>query len=63
MDNQYTPYYGDSHYATPNTYSYAYSHYTSHYNQQPSSYLSSQVSFSKVPVSNPYYLKHLGFEN
>ena len=63
MDNQYTPYYGDSHYAIPNTYSYADSHYVSSFNQQPRSYLSSQVSFSNLPVSNPYYLKHLNIEN
>lgn len=63
MDNQYTPYYGDSHYATPSTYSYADSHYVSRFNQRPSSYLRSQVSFSKLPVSNPFYLKHLDIEH
>lgn len=62
MDNQYTPYYGDSHYVAPNAYSYVDSHYVSHLNQQPSSYLSSQVSFSDLPVSNPYYLKHLDID-
>lgn len=36
------------------------SHYVSHHSQRP--VLRSQVSFSKLPVTNPYYMKHIPAE-
>ncbi|KAH9536726.1 hypothetical protein CY35_16G015100 [Sphagnum magellanicum] len=36
------------------------SHYSSHHSQRP--VFRSQVSFSKLPVTNPYYMKHIPAE-
>ncbi len=36
------------------------SHYVSHHSQRPAFH--SQVSFSKLPVTNPHYMKHLAAE-
>lgn len=47
MGDQFTPQYGETHYVRP-------------YHHQPM--LQSQVSFSKLPVRNPYYVKPLYHE-
>lgn len=47
MDNQYSPLHGESRYA-------------SNYSERPA--YRSQVSFSNIPVTNPYYIQHIDSE-
>lgn len=47
MDDQYTPFYGDS-------------RYVSNHSERPM--YRSQMSFSNVPVTNPYYMQHIDSE-
>jgi copper chaperone CopZ len=47
MDDQYSPFYSDS-------------RYVSHHSQRPM--YRSQVSFSDIPVTNPYYVQHIDSE-
>ncbi|XP_024378999.1 uncharacterized protein [Physcomitrium patens] len=47
MDNQYTPFYGETHYVSSRS-------------ERP--VYRSQRSFSQVPVTNPYYIQHIDSE-